>query len=84
MFVYCHEMVRKREWREKKNNNKNGSRKEWCDNPIENDDSEANVSCGGARGTMRRNVVGDYRDLTIVECEDTHGHVVCDAEQLNK
>ena len=51
--------------------------------PIKNDD-EANVGCSAAGGTTRRNVVGGLRDLTLVKCEDTHGHVVCDVEQLNK
>ena len=49
------------------------------DNPVENDDSEANVSCAPPRNGERRAVVGD---LTPVECEDTHGHAVCDSEQL--
>jgi len=46
------------------------------DDPVEKDDGEANVSCSPPQDEM---VV---RDLTPVGCEDTHGHAVCDAEQL--
>ena len=49
------------------------------DDPVENDDGEANVSCDPPRSGKRRTGVGD---LTPVECENTHGHAVCDAEQL--
>ena len=49
------------------------------DDPVENDDGEANVSCDPPRSGKRRTGVGD---LAPVECEDTHGHAVCDAEQL--
>ena len=74
-FVYCDEIVRKRERRKTRTPHiKDGS-----NDPVEHDDSEANVSCGPPRDGKRRN---DVRDLTPVECEDTHGHAVCDAEQL--
>ena len=49
------------------------------DDPVENDDGEANVSCGPPRADKRRIFEGD---LTPVKCEDTHGHAVCDSEQL--
>ena len=47
--------------------------------PVENNDGEANVSCGPPRGKKRRTVVGN---LTPIECEDTHGHAMCNSEQL--
>ena len=53
---------------------KNGS-----EDPVETDDGDANVSCGPPRDGKRRS---DVADLTPVECEDSHGHAVCNAEQL--
>ena len=53
---------------------KNGS-----DDPVENYNGEATISCDPPRDGKRRAVEGN---LTPVECEDTHSHAVCDAEQL--
>ncbi len=73
--MYCDEIVRKRERRKTRTPHvKNGS-----DDPVENDDGDANVSSGPPWNSKGRTVV---RDLTPVECEDTHGHAVCDTEQL--
>ena len=49
------------------------------DDPVENDDGEANIACDPPRNGERRTQVGD---LTPVKCEDTHGHAMCDSEQL--
>ena len=74
--MYCNKMVRKprREQKKRMPHVENGS-----DDPVENDDGEANVGCDPPRNGKRRTVVGD---LTPVKCEDTHGHAVCDSEQL--
>ena len=75
--MYCHKMVRKpgRDWGKKRTPHvENGS-----DDPVENDDGGANVSCGPPGSEERRTGEGD---LTPVKCEDTHGHAGCDSEQL--
>ena len=74
--MYCNKIVRKpRRERKKKGmpHVENGSH-----DPVENDDGEA-VGCDPPTDVERRAVVGD---LTPVKCEDTHGHAVCDSEQL--
>ena len=48
------------------------------DDPVENDNGETHVSCCPPR-EEKRSVEGN---LTPVECENTHGQSVCDAEQL--
>ena len=74
--MYFNTMVRKPQQERKKGTPhvENGS-----DDPVENDDGEANVSCGPPRNVKRRNFVSN---LAPVKCEDTHGHAVCNSEQL--
>ena len=48
------------------------------DEPVEKDDSEANICRSPPRGGKRRAVEGS--DLTPVKGEDAHGHAVGDAK----
>ena len=75
--MYCHETVRKPE--REKNKTRLPQVKNGCENPVENDDGEAKIGWGPPRPDKKRTVEGN---LTPVECEDTHGQAVCDAEQL--
>ena len=79
--MYCNKMVRKLWRKQKKTKTGTGTPhiENGSDDPVEYDDSKANVGCDPPRSCERRTHVGD---LTPVKCEDSHGHAVCDSEQL--